>query len=149
MRHLFCFNVAFLLSRNYIYAKSICYISADPSSFSFQDECVYILAGLWNAPPTGFFGTATTGSSEAVLLGGLAMKRQWQTKNPDRLNSRPNVIIGANAHICVNKFADYFDVEARIVPVSERTRFTIDVRGVEERLDGNTGMTYLQLSFHL
>jgi glutamate decarboxylase len=68
------------------------------------------------------------------------MKRQWQLKNPDRLNTRPNVLIGANAHICVYKFADYFDIEARVIPVSERTRYTFDVTRLEENLDGNTSM---------
>lgn len=85
-------------------------------------------------------GTATTGSSEAVLLGGLTMKRQWQIKQPDVLNSCPNVIIGANAHICVNKFAGYFNVEARIVPVSESTGFAVDAEALRDMLDENTGM---------
>ncbi|KAJ5954299.1 hypothetical protein N7501_008578 [Penicillium viridicatum] len=87
-----------------------------PSLADFREKCVSMLANLWNAP-SGFFGAATTGSSEAVLLGGLAMKRQWQLQHPSHLNSRPNVLIGANAHICVNKVANYFDVEARIIPV--------------------------------
>lgn len=69
------------------------------------------------------------------------MKRQWQMKSPNNPNPRPNVIIGANAHICVNKFADYFDVEARIVPVSERTGFTVDAKVIRQKLDDNTGMT--------
>ncbi|OQD66984.1 hypothetical protein PENPOL_c004G00788 [Penicillium polonicum] len=87
-----------------------------PSLADFREKCVSMLANLWNAP-SGFFGAATTGSSEAVLLGGLAMKRQWQLQHPSHLNSRPNVLIGANAHICINKVANYFDVEARIIPV--------------------------------
>lgn len=70
------------------------------------------------------------------------MKRQWQIKNPNHLNLRPNVVIGANAHICVNKFAQYFDVEARIVPVSERTMFTVDAEAVRELLDENTGRKF-------
>ncbi|CAI7597838.1 unnamed protein product [Penicillium glandicola] len=115
-----------------------------PSLARFQENCVAILANLWKAPHN-FFGTATTGSSEAVLLGGLTMKRQWQLKNPDRQNTRPNVLIGANAHICVRKFADYFDVEAKIIPVNERTRYTFDVMSLEENLDGNTIGVFLTL----
>ncbi|KAJ5335538.1 hypothetical protein N7452_007941 [Penicillium brevicompactum] len=116
-----------------------------PSIARFQQKCVSILASLWNAPLTGYFGIATTGSSEAVLLGGLTMKRQWQMKSPNNPNPRPNVIIGANAHICVNKFADYFDVEARIVPVSDRTGFTVDDKAVRQKLDDNTVGVFLTL----
>ena len=40
-----------------------------------------ILADIWHAPSAKqAVGTATTGSSEAIQLGGLAMKRIWQEK---------------------------------------------------------------------
>lgn len=40
-----------------------------------------MLASLWHAPSSkNAMGTATTGSSEAIQLGGLAMKRIWQEK---------------------------------------------------------------------
>jgi glutamate decarboxylase len=68
------------------------------------------------------------------------MKRQWQLKYPERASSRPNVLIGANAHICVHKFADYFDVEARIIPVSEESRYSFDFKGLGDHLDENTSM---------
>ncbi|CAG8268763.1 unnamed protein product [Penicillium salamii] len=126
-------------------ARNQACIEEYPSIASFQTECVSIIAGLWNAPSTGFMGTATTGSSEAVLLGGLTMKRQWQIKQPDVLNSCPNVIIGANAHICVNKFAGYFNVEARIVPVSESTGFAVDAEALRDMLDENTVGVFLTL----
>ena len=106
---------------------------------SYREKCLSILANLWNAP-NGFFGAATTGSSESVLLGGLAMKREWQLNHPNHLYPRPNVIIGANAHVCVNKFAFYFDVEARIIPVSERSGYSLDIEGLEDRLDENTSI---------
>ncbi|OQD86212.1 hypothetical protein PENANT_c008G10892 [Penicillium antarcticum] len=115
-----------------------------PSLADFREKCVSILANLWNAP-SGFFGAATTGSSEAVLLGGLAMKRQWQLKPPACRNSPPNIIIGANAHICVNKFADYFDVEARIIHVSEKSGYAFDVEALGDHLDGNTIGVFLTL----
>ncbi|KAJ5727054.1 hypothetical protein N7493_004874 [Penicillium malachiteum] len=92
----------------------------------FQESCISIIASLWNSPPgTNAFGSATTGSSEAVMLPGLAMKIKWQSQNLNRLNTQPNVIIGENAHICVKKFAEYFDIEARCVPVSRRTNFSL------------------------
>jgi len=44
-------------------------------------RCVSILANLWHAPSAKqAIGTATTGSSEAIMLGGLAMKKLWQQR---------------------------------------------------------------------
>jgi glutamate/tyrosine decarboxylase-like PLP-dependent enzyme len=39
-----------------------------------------MLGNLWGAKGEAAIGTATTGSSEAILLGGLAMKRRWYEK---------------------------------------------------------------------
>lgn len=46
-------------------------------------------------------GTATTGSSEAIMLGGLAMKRRWQErqKKAGKPYDKPNCIMGANAQV--------------------------------------------------
>jgi hypothetical protein len=42
-------------------------------------RCVSILANIWHAQSAKeAIGTATTGSSEAAQLGGLAMKKLWQ-----------------------------------------------------------------------
>ena len=73
-----------------------------------------MLANLWNAPcAEGAIGTATTGSSEAVQLGGLAMKRIWQEKRKAAGKDyyHPNIVFGANAQVALEKFARYFDVE--------------------------------------
>lgn len=118
-------------------------------STRFQEHCVSILADLWNSPQSAdSFGTGTTGSSEAVMLGGLAMKRKWQFKTQGNRQGRPSVIIGENAHICVKKFADYFDVEARIIPVSENTNFSVCPKEVRKRIDSSTSMSLGQHSFH-
>jgi glutamate decarboxylase len=52
-----------------------------PAMLHLHQRCVSMLGNLWRTP-TGqqAIGTATTGSSEAILLGGLAMKRKWQEK---------------------------------------------------------------------
>jgi glutamate decarboxylase len=41
------------------------------------------------------------GSSEAVLLGGLAMKRRWQDrrKAAGLDTSRPNIVMGTETHV--------------------------------------------------
>lgn len=58
-----------------------------------------MLADLWNAPHAAHaVGTATTGSSEAIQLGGLAMKRIWQDKCKAAGKSihdpGPNIVMG-------------------------------------------------------
>lgn len=71
-------------------------------------------------------GTATTGSSEAIMLGGLALKKRWQARQKAAGKSihepGPNIVMGAEAQVALEKFARYFDVECRLVPVSEEVR---------------------------
>ncbi|KNZ55332.1 glutamate decarboxylase [Puccinia sorghi] len=88
------------------------------------------------------FRTATTGSSEAIQLGGLAMKKIWQAKRKAAGKSihepGPNIVMGANAQVALEKFARYFDVEARLVPVSEETNYCMDPKKAMEYVDENT-----------
>ena len=55
-----------------------------PSSSEIEQRCVAMLANLLHAPKPAaggkFMGAATVGSSEAIMLAGLAMKRRWQTR---------------------------------------------------------------------
>ncbi|POV96942.1 hypothetical protein PSHT_14857 [Puccinia striiformis] len=87
-------------------------------------------------------GTATTGSSEAIQLGGLAMKKIWQAKRKAAGKSihepGPNIVMGANAQVALEKFARYFDVEMRLVPVSEETNYCLDPERAMEYVDENT-----------
>ena len=47
-----------------------------PATAAIEDRCWRILADLWNVPDTeDTIGTSTVGSSEACMLGGLALKR--------------------------------------------------------------------------
>lgn len=69
-------------------------------------RCVNIIADLWGAQKgQQAIGTATTGSSEAIHLGGLAMKRRWQEKRDKegKDKSKPNIIMGANAQVALEK----------------------------------------------
>src|SRR5215213_7189885 len=46
-----------------------------PQTADIERRCVHILADLWNSPDSrDTMGCSTTGSSEAAMLGGLAMK---------------------------------------------------------------------------
>ncbi|WEV26763.1 glutamate decarboxylase [Streptomyces sp. 71268] len=111
-----------------------------PQTAEIEARCVSILADLWHAPssgdgsgdggdegsggegggvgPRGAVGCSTTGSSEAAMLGGLALKWRWRARRQARGESvdRPNIVAGP-VQVCWEKFARYFDVELRQVPL--------------------------------
>ncbi|WP_131737734.1 glutamate decarboxylase [Actinomadura roseirufa] len=90
-----------------------------PQTAEIESRCVHILADLWNSPAgAGTMGCSTTGSSEAAMLGGLALKWRWRQRRAAEGGStgRPNLVCGP-VQICWDKFARYFDVELRQVPL--------------------------------
>jgi glutamate decarboxylase len=106
-----------------------------PRTAALEERCVRMLAELWHAPdPATAIGCSTTGSSEACMLAGLAMKRRWQHRGG---KGRPNIVMGANVQICWEKFANYWDVEARIVPMSG-DRFHLSAEETVKYCDENT-----------
>ncbi|KAK6338938.1 hypothetical protein TWF696_009739 [Orbilia brochopaga] len=112
-----------------------------PAMMNMHTRCVSILANLWGVQKgETAIGSATTGSSEAIHLAGLAMKRRWQEKRTaagkDTLH--PNIIMGTNAQVALEKFARYFDVEARLLPVSEASEWRLDPSLVRDNIDENT-----------
>ncbi|KAK4937720.1 glutamate decarboxylase gad1 [Elasticomyces elasticus] len=112
-----------------------------PAMMQMHTRCVSIIAHLWGVQKgETAVGTATTGSSEAIHLGGLAMKRRWQEKRmaEGKDTSKPNIIMGANAQVALEKFARYFEVEARILPVSKKSNYRLDPDLVKENVDENT-----------
>jgi glutamate decarboxylase len=91
-----------------------------PQSSEIENRCVHMLAALWNAPHAAqTIGCSTEGSSEACMLGGLALKWRWRAARRHRRAStgHPNLVCGP-VQICWHKFARYFDVELRQVPLS-------------------------------
>src|SRR5215813_5772863 len=121
-----------------------------PQTAELESRCVHMLADLWNSPDAANTqGCSTTGSSEAAMLGGLAMKTRWQ-KNRERAGkpgTKPNLVCGP-VHTCWPRFARYFDVELRQVPC-EGTRLLLSPEEVVKRCDANTigvvptlGVTY-------
>jgi glutamate decarboxylase len=112
-----------------------------PAMMDMHARCVSIIANMWGAQKgEKAIGSATTGSSEAIHLGGLAMKRRWQEKMraEGKDTSNPNIIMGANAQVALEKFARYFEVDARILPVSEDSSYRLDPKQVKENIDENT-----------
>ena len=112
-----------------------------PALLSISNRCVSIIAHLWGVQKgEKAVGSPTVGSSEAIHLGGLAMKRRWQErrKAQGKDTLTPNIIMGANAQVALLKFARYFEVEARILPVSEKSKYRLDPDLVRENVDENT-----------
>ncbi|MFG2607549.1 glutamate decarboxylase [Streptomyces sp. NPDC048514] len=110
-----------------------------PRTAELERRCVAMLADLWNAPdPSAAVGCSTTGSSEACMLAGMALKRRWTQRNADRYPSaRPNLVMGINVQVCWDKFCNFWEVEARLVPM-EGDRFHLDPQAAAELCDENT-----------
>ncbi|MGY5048989.1 glutamate decarboxylase [Streptomyces sp. 900105755] len=111
-----------------------------PQITAMEERCVRMLARLWHAPhPEQVRGCSTTGSSEASMLGGLALKRRWQQRRraQGKDTARPNVVMGANVQVCWKKFANYFEVEPRYVPM-EPGRYHLTPDTLTAYCDDNT-----------
>jgi glutamate decarboxylase len=110
-----------------------------PQTAEIESRCVRMLADLWNSPDALHTqGCSTTGSSEAAMLGGLAMKTRWRRKREQirKSSAHPNLVCGP-VQICWHKFARYFDVELREIPC-EGDRFPMSSEEVLRRCDENT-----------
>ncbi|MFI6857217.1 glutamate decarboxylase [Streptomyces sp. NPDC050416] len=110
-----------------------------PRTAELERRCVAMLADLWHAPdPAAAVGCSTTGSSEACMLAGMALKRRWARRNADRYpGARPNLVMGVNVQVCWEKFCNFWEVEARLVPM-EGERFHLDPQAAAELCDENT-----------
>ncbi|MEU3480120.1 glutamate decarboxylase [Streptomyces sp. NPDC033754] len=111
-----------------------------PRTAELERRCVAMLADLWNAPdPSTAVGCSTTGSSEACMLAGLALKRRWAKRNADRYpaSARPNLVMGVNVQVCWEKFCNFWEVEPRLVPM-EGDRFHLDAESAVALCDENT-----------
>ena len=110
-----------------------------PATAELENRCVHILADLWHSPePTNTPGCSTTGSSEACMLGGLALKHKWRERMraAGKPTHKPNIVTGP-VQVCWHKFARYFDVELREIPL-ERGRLGMTPEEVLKRVDENT-----------
>ncbi len=105
-----------------------------------ESRCVHMLADLWNAPHSAeSVGTSTTGSSEGCMLAGLALKRRWQQarKAAGKPEAKPNIVMGGNVQVVWEKFANYWDVEPRYVPL-EGNVFHLTSDRLLDHVDENT-----------
>ena len=121
-----------------------------PQTAAIESRCIKMLADLWHSPNVEkSAGCSTTGSSEAALLCGLALKARWKRRRGASrgLADKPNLVCGP-VQVCWHKFAKFFDVELREIPC-EGPRLMMLPQEVLKRCDENTigvvptlGLTY-------
>lgn len=134
-------------------AKNAIDKSEYPRTAELENRCVNIIADLWHAQPDEeYMGTSTVGSSEGCMLGGLAMKFAWRERAQklglDIKAKKPNLVISSGYQVCWEKFATYFDVELRTVPMDEHHQ-SLNLSKVMDYVDeytigivGIMGITY-------
>lgn len=123
-----------------------------PQMTEVENRCVNIIADLWHAPANKAIGTSTVGSSEACMLGGMAMKFHWrelaQQAGIDLQARKPNLVISSGYQICWEKFCVYWDVEMRTIPL-DAAHMSMNMDTVMDYVDDYTigivgilGITY-------
>ncbi|XP_057784045.1 glutamate decarboxylase-like [Salvia miltiorrhiza] len=120
------------------------YVDMDeyPVTTELQNRCVNMIAHLFNAPlgeGEAAVGVGTVGSSEAIMLAGLAFKRKWQNKMKElgKPHDKPNIVTGANVQVCWEKFGRYFEVELKEVKLRDGY-YVMDPDAAVEMVDENT-----------
>ena len=119
-----------------------------PATAAIETRCVNMVADLFHAEdlrddePSSATGVSTIGSSEAVMLAGLALKWRWREKvgagDKDAWKGRtPNLVMGSNVQVVWEKFCRYFDVEPRYLPM-EPGRYVITPEQVLDAVDEDT-----------
>jgi glutamate decarboxylase len=116
---------------------------AYPQTMDIQRRCVAMIAKLYHAPFDEEFeqatGTSTVGSSEAILLSTLAMKRRWinKRKAQGKDYSNPNMIMNAAVQVCWKKALSIFDIEEQYVYCT-KDRYVIDPKKAVKLANENT-----------
>ncbi|KAI4313599.1 hypothetical protein L6164_026563 [Bauhinia variegata] len=120
------------------------YVDMDeyPVTTELHNRCVNMIGRMFHAPigeNEDAIGVGTVGSSEAIMLAGLAFKKRWQNKRKAQGKpfDKPNIVTGANVQVCWEKFARYFEVELKEVKVREGY-YVMDPAKAVDMVDENT-----------
>lgn len=110
-----------------------------PQTADIQNRCVNMIGDLFHAPPGSAVGTSSVGSSEAIMLAVLAMKRRWKTRRQadGKSTERPNLIMSSAVQVCWEKATRYFEIEEKFINCTP-TRFVIDPEEMVSQCDENT-----------
>jgi glutamate decarboxylase len=109
-----------------------------PRTAEIERRCIRMLGDLFHAPGK-VRGARCQGSSEAVMLGGLAAKWRWRKRREaaGEDTERPNLIYGRDVHVVWDKLCRYFDIEPRTIPMREG-KYTFGPEDVEPLIDERT-----------
>jgi glutamate decarboxylase len=110
-----------------------------PQTAELEQRCVHMLGDLWHAPDAAdTLGTSTTGSSEAAMLGGMALLWTWRARRSaeGKPIDRPNLVTGP-VQVCWHKFTRYWGVEHREIPM-EGDRLIMTADEALKLVDENT-----------
>lgn len=113
-----------------------------PKTAEMQNRCVNMIGNLFNAPigeGEGAIGTSCVGSSEAIILGVLAMKKRWKNKRKaeGKSTDTPNIVMNSAVQVCWEKATRYLEIEERLVYCTE-DRYVIDPKQAVDLVDENT-----------
>lgn len=111
-----------------------------PQTAEIERRCVNILSNLYHAPDSAAgVGCSTTGSSEAAMLCGMALKWNWRKRREaaGKPADRPNLVLGIDVQICWEKFCRYWEIEPRYIPMDE-DRYMVTPETVLAQCDENT-----------
>lgn len=115
-----------------------------PQSADIQNRCVSMIGRLFHAPvdddtTVGAIGTSCVGSSEAIMLAVLAMKKRWKNRRQaaGKSTEKPNIIMSSAVQVCWEKAARYFEVDEKLVYCTEE-RYVIDPEETVNLIDENT-----------
>ncbi|KAI0143035.1 glutamate decarboxylase [Xylariaceae sp. FL1272] len=116
-----------------------------PQSADIQNRCVSMIGRLFHAPTDGedehgnAIGTSCIGSSEAIMLGVLAMKKRWKNKRKaeGKSTENPNIVMSSAVQVCWEKATRYFEVDEKLVYCTPE-RYVIDPEETVNLVDENT-----------
>ncbi|KAJ0124884.1 glutamate decarboxylase [Diaporthe amygdali] len=113
-----------------------------PKTAEIQNRCVNMIGKLFHSPTgegSGAIGTSCVGSSEAIILGVLAMKRRWKNKRKaeGKSTENPNIVMNSAVQVCWEKATRYLEIDERLVYCTEE-RYVIDPKEAVDLVDENT-----------
>ncbi|MBD0400401.1 glutamate decarboxylase [Flammeovirga sp. EKP202] len=111
-----------------------------PQTAEIEERCINIVSKLFHAPDTGnAVGSSAIGSSEAVMLAGMAFKKKWKERREKAglSTDKPNLVLGTNVQVVWEKFCRYWDVEPKYIPM-RKGKYVITADEVINTIDENT-----------
>ena len=112
-----------------------------PQTAELEMRCVNILSRLWHAPDADAGDRAARRPARARRRCSAASRSSGAGSSgaaaAGKPADKPNIVMGINVQVCWEKFANYWDVEMRLVPM-EGNRFTLSAEEAVKLCDENT-----------